>query len=472
MKRGDVVRYCNRLARQRGVRTEMPVSEARTFARPGDRLAIEASQPEQDRKALVDLALRCERFSFRIGLEDADCPESILMDVTGIAHFLGGEQTLADELAQILRKNSYHVRIAIGNTVGSAWAAAHFLAEPRKPVVIPANEVQLLESLPIAGLRLDEPAKAKFQRLGIQTIRQILNLDRGSLACRFGTHPLIRLDQLTGRQPEPITPCHPPPTYRVKRDLEQGVSQPEFIEQLCSELLRELLDLLAPKQLGTRHLQCTFLLEDQTSELLCVHLRDATNDMDHIGDLLRIKKERLQLASPMIGLHMEATELAPIDPAQQELFSKGNQEARQFSMFVNRLASRLGQDAVLAASIVPTPIPEQAVQWWPATDESSMDRRDYLSRFHALDRPTTLFSRPRPIEVIVVTPEGFPTSFFWNRTRFDITVLSEPERMESGWWDGESICRDYHWVATATGQWLWIFQRLQDRFWFWHGELA
>lgn len=470
-QRGEFVRYCNRLAQKRGVRVGMPVSEARTFSRSRDRLIVDAVQLPQNRQALVELALRCERFSFRIGLEDADRPESILMDVTGVAQFFAGEQALAAELERALANQRYDGRIAISETIGSAWTAAHFLAGPRHPVVVPAGELHRLEPMPIMGLRLHDAIVTKLHRLGIQTIRQALVMDRASLARRFGTDILVRLDQLMGRRPESIIPCHPLPTYRVEQHLEQGISHPEAIEQLCSLLLRQLLDLLSRKCLGTRHLECRFALEDRTFQSLSLRLYETTSDLRHIADLLRFQQEKLRLPSPVIGLRMEAMDVSPLEAAQEALFDGGMRgHARQFSMLLNRLSSRLGEEAVLVPCLLPDSVPERAVRLHSVSGGSVSPSATLSNRFHGLDRPTALFAEPRSIEVIAVAPDGPPTVLFWNGTRCDIARASEPERIESGWWQGEYVCRDYYCVETVVGQWLWIFRRLQDNRWFWHGE--
>jgi protein ImuB len=39
-----------------------------------------------------------------------------------------------------------------------------------------------------------------------------------------------------------------------------------------------------------------------------------------------------------------------------------------------------------------------------------------------------------------------------------LQVLSGPERIESGWWDGGDVRRDYYVVRTSLGQRAWAFQ--------------
>ena len=50
----------------------------------------------------------------------------------------------------------------------------------------------------------------------------------------------------------------------------------------------------------------------------------------------------------------------------------------------------------------------------------------------------------------------------------DFTLVS-PERIQTGWWRGRTVGRDYYRVETACGRRFWLFRRLRDGRWFLHG---
>jgi protein ImuB len=50
-----------------------------------------------------------------------------------------------------------------------------------------------------------------------------------------------------------------------------------------------------------------------------------------------------------------------------------------------------------------------------------------------------------------------------------LSELTGPERIESGWWDGEDIARDYYAAAAETGERLWIYRDRSSRDWYLHG---
>jgi protein ImuB len=51
-----------------------------------------------------------------------------------------------------------------------------------------------------------------------------------------------------------------------------------------------------------------------------------------------------------------------------------------------------------------------------------------------------------------------------------------PERIESGWWDGADVRRDYYVADTPAGETVWIYRDhrfgIDDGEWFLHGFFA
>lgn len=450
----------------------MPVSEARSFARPRDVLIIEPVRPDEGIKALRKLALRLERYSFCIGMEEGDRPECLLMDITGVAPLFVGERPLAEHLERKLSKWRLEGRVAIGDSIGSAWAASRFLARPLSPIVISPDDQRALWDLPVEGLRLDSTAIAKLRRLGITTIDQLFDLDRASLLPRLGLDLLLRLDQFIGAREESITPCRPTPQFRVERRLDEGMGHPAAIEQLWSLLLGELLEMLQSRRLGTRHLECRFHLEDRAPRNITLRLCEASHDHRHLSDLLRLQLEGLKWEALLVGLRMEASDIVPLESSQHELFAgKSRDQARRLSLLLNRLSGRLGHKAVVRPELLPQVVPERAARLVPVTESGLATSTTFHETLLPLDRPLALFDQPKPIEVIAVMPDGPPAVVFWKGTRLDIAQCWGPERIESGWWQDGYVRRDYYWVEATEGRRFWLFRRSQNERWFLHGEM-
>ena len=87
----------------------------------------------------------------------------------------------------------------------------------------------------------------------------------------------------------------------------------------------------------------------------------------------------------------------------------------------------------------------------------------------SLPRPTLLLAEPRSIRVISTAPQGHPQRFRDLDGEHRVARSWGPERIETGWWRGPSIRRDYYRVATETGPHCWLYRDLITREWFLHG---
>jgi protein ImuB len=66
-------------------------------------------------------------------------------------------------------------------------------------------------------------------------------------------------------------------------------------------------------------------------------------------------------------------------------------------------------------------------------------------------------------------PDGPPLRFSARAREHRIAATWGPERIETGWWRGRPVGRDYYCVETQSGRRFWLFRRLRDDKWFLHG---
>lgn len=119
----------------------------------------------------------------------------------------------------------------------------------------------------------------------------------------------------------------------------------------------------------------------------------------------------------------------------------------------DRLKARLGSDAIQGLGILSDHRPERAWRACLPGQESS-------EACELKTRPLWLVLRPVALRV----KSGQP--LFRGRP----LVITECERIESGWWDGQSVSRDYFVALDADGVCLWIYRELNGaRRWFLHG---
>ena len=89
----------------------------------------------------------------------------------------------------------------------------------------------------------------------------------------------------------------------------------------------------------------------------------------------------------------------------------------------------------------------------------------------ALRRPLSLLTEPVPLRVawgetgfqLRVSSPRLPDSIRFSGEDHRVMKHWGPERVESGWWRGKSIRRDYYRIETDQGEWWWIFRNLTTR---------
>jgi protein ImuB len=105
----------------------------------------------------------------------------------------------------------------------------------------------------------------------------------------------------------------------------------------------------------------------------------------------------------------------------------------------------------------------------PAKAGTTSTVPDYHFTTAPTARPLCLKPRPIPIDVVSVVPDGPPIRFRWQAGEHLIQHSWGPERIETGWWRGPHVERDYYRVETPTGQRFWLFRQNDTGKWFLHG---
>jgi protein ImuB len=192
---------------------------------------------------------------------------------------------------------------------------------------------------------------------------------------------------------------------------------------------------------------------------------------------------------------------------QQELFvtDLARDRQRHLAELLDQLTSRLGTDGVVRARRVSDAQPEQVCRYEPillsgattrvgearlgntsATSGSRAARRGQQAplsgrrRRHrapqperaavvTFRRPLRLARKPLAVEAWSVVPDGPLLRFRWMGGEERVARSWGPERIETGWWRGRAVRRDYYQIETTTGRRYWLFRRLDDRRWFLHG---
>lgn len=560
-RRGRVLIACCHLARRCGVKPGVPVSQAseivqRSFSakrrvEQGDAgivgpLRIHPHDRQQDREAMEQIAsLIQQRVAPLVAIESLDekpwaghprhQSESLLCDITGVAHLFGGEAGLCQATEQLLGSLGLRCRLAIADSVGAAWGLAHYgHADSRgAPCIAPSGQLQpILEPLVVEALRLSPTTVGTLARLGVTHLQQLLRLPRSGLAPRLGSHLVLRIAQALGEVDEPLTVHQPIAEHRESLTLQYPTSDQHILADRVARLMKKIRAGLAACQRGALRMTCRLDLTDHPPLIFEIGLFAPTIDVEHLGGLINQRLEAQSLAGLVERLTLEVTLSGPLRSVQGSLFDEGASHSLSHSLsgsdlsrLIDALSGRLGRDAVMGVKMEENPLPEQAFTRLPLagnhppfhkTPSSLQVRRpslqvrrleqrksspafpagtwqrtrvgnprslphwsDSSDGFDArqpspddpLRRPSSLLSRPVPLAVAFgngpfqheVTSTQLPDQIKLAGVIHAITASWGPERIETGWWQGPSVRRDYYRIETGQGRWWWIFRSLRSQ---------
>src|SRR5436190_11749651 len=115
-----LITSANAIAQSLGVYSGMALADARAII-PG--LHFLDDKPGLPEKLLNRLAEWCIRFTPFAAINP---PDGLILDVTGCSHLWGGDDPYLTEIIKRLEARGYHVRAAMADTIGTAWAVARF----------------------------------------------------------------------------------------------------------------------------------------------------------------------------------------------------------------------------------------------------------------------------------------------------------------------------------------------------------
>lgn len=313
----------------------------------------------------------------------------------------------------------------------------------------------LLRPLPLSLLALAPAQLAALRSTGLRTIGELLALPTAALAQRFGTDASDYLQRLCGQAPDPLHMLQAPAQFFSRCEFSYALTD-------TTALLFPLQRLLAGLQGYLRSLdravqRYTLLLEHRqhANTRLEIGLARPTREAAPLLTLARERLAALALAAPVQALALEAQEFLQPLVQQLDCFSQSAQRSEQLQTAIDRLVARLGDQAVQTLRGAADHRPERA--WTALAAQHSVSAPAAVASAAvaaaSLLRPCWLLTEPRRIAV--------PRE-----------LLAGPERIESGWWDGADIARDYYLARGAAGARWWVYRDLRSGAWHLHGLWA
>lgn len=465
----------NGAARQRGIRQGLDLGAA--FAFSGALRVLERSH-RAERRLLEALAVVGLRFTPSVSIEP---PDGLLLEVNASLALFGGIDRLRAALCSALSELAPGFRAAVAPTPLAALWLARAGAEETAGETLAAR----LGRLPLAVTRWPEDTLELLAGIGVTTIGECLRLPRDGFARRVGKARLEALDKSLGKQPDSRAAFEPPKHLDFEAELaDESTSLPVFVDavtRMTEQLARE----LTIRQARVGKLALVFEHRRRAPTVHRLELLEPTGHGLRLLELLCDKLERIELPAPATALRLTAGPLEPAVAEAGRLFKgEGSTEGGARARLVERLRGRLGESAVHGLVPAADHRPERA---WAATEVPGVllrrggagqraapaaDARDARTARAADsgdaadepsgERPLWLSPAPEPLRSVAGRP----------RLGGTLRMIEGPERIESGWWDGGDVARDYFVAVGVSGERLWVFRDRADGRWYLHGRFG
>ncbi|MBA4245543.1 MAG: DNA repair nucleotidyltransferase [Pseudomonas sp.] len=357
-------------------------------------------------------------------------PRCLLLEVGSSLGLFGPWPHFEARLRRELGELGFQQRI----TLAPNPVAARMLANVHDGLAIgDAAELRAaLERLPVDRIGLSRETASALTRMGLRSLQQLLALPRDGLARRFPAELLPHLDSLLGERALALEFYRPPDRFDARIELNFEVESHQALLFPLRRLTADLATYLAGRDSGVQRFTLHLEHRNRPASQLVVGLLSAERDPAMLLELTRGRLEQLQLPAPVLALRLEARELPAFAPQHRQLFDERPQQSLPWEQLRERLRARLGDEAVQGLGVRADHRPEQS--WQTESDRRTPPLPSVGPR------PGWLLGEPQPL------------------AEAGLLILAGPERIESGWWDGGDLRRDYYLVQTRSGQRAWAFR--------------
>jgi protein ImuB len=417
---------------------------------------------EHSAAVLQRLCLHAQRFTSLVSIEP---PNALLLEIKGSLTLLGPLETLHAAIDACWRGLELRASSATAPTLAALWfARAGVAVRIEDAGALPGH----LAALPISCTAWDDVRLQTLRAMGVTRLGELLRLPRAGLARRLGTGVVRDLDIALARQCAPRRAFVPRERFRTRCDFESEIETVAYLEKALEPLVACCAQFLRERQAGIQRLRLK--LRHRTGPATCVYLGLAsiTGERRRLMDVLIQKLGRLELPAPVRSMELLSGSLQPLSAGSLDIFAglargAGTGAGRDTApQLVERLRARLGETAVYGVVSIPEHRPEAA---WRRVHE--MRPAAALPAGGNMPDPPGGEGLPRPVWLL-----DAPLLLAG-----DLILEQGPERIESGWWDGKGVARDYYIARQANadspqGATLWVFQERQSKRWYLHGMFA
>ncbi len=450
------VHAANTFARDAGITLQMPVIAAQ--ARAVDLLVV-PRQSEKEQETLQHITSWLMQFSPMVCVESAGAS----LEVSSTLRLFGGITQLAARIRQGIRELGLHACAGIAPTPLAAWLlarASHHMAGLRM-CREPASLPERLTDIPLALFDWPPQILQPLSDMGLVRVKDLLTQPRAGLRRRLGDQVLHDLDRALGRAGDPREPHRLPETFSCHTDLLFDIVDAERLLIPVRMLLNGMEGFMRARGAGASEIVLE-LKHNRTFRT--THKFGSRHPLRSAEHWIRLIRERIT-AQPfpeaVVALTLSASQLTPYHEHSESWLPQPDANREKWQTLIERVASRLGEKSVLTISENSDHRPEMA--WKADGGQTSGKAKKSTSPLAKRQRPLLLLKEPLALVSISGSPQHHGP----------LALLAGPERIDTGWWDGRPVVRDYYVARNAEQEICWVFRDYRfGKKWYLHGYFS
>ena len=429
------------------------------------------SKPRQE-NLLNELAASIRQVSSEISFHSM----ALVCEIRSGLKYFGGIEEVHNKLAPLLtallqqRGLPHYFLYAASPTITGSLLLAR---SGRNALVYQKNNLRsALGRLPTSVLRLSKEQNYRLHNIGVRCLRDIWRLPADGLRTRFGSDFVNLLDKALGKVPEPIRNYLPPPAFSTSYELPFGLESLDHLLPVVDEMVAQLCEFLRHRDLSISHLLLHLQHEKQDSTEVNMALRQPSRSREHLIMLLDTHFSNLIIPSPVTGIKLRVKKFNTFISHSDPLLPEDKLTSRHgctLSQFTDQLQARLTDNCLKYINSVSEHCPEYANQLINYGEPIRKSHNEDRSRDDKKENTQQVALTPRPLWLLR-EPKQLALRNGKLYHRKDVTLISGPERIETFWWSGTDVCRDYYVAREANGSRLWVYrERTGDKNWYLHG---
>ncbi len=504
----------NYAATRAGLKVGMSQGAARNLV-PDIRIAQVSKQDEDElsdelARSLQVMSPKVERGRF---------PGSFLLDPRGLEGLFGSMRAWGSALCGYLRGRKLRSRLVIGFDAYRALAIAH----QKEGVVLIRNaqeEAELSGGLSLDQIPMRDRTRAALERLGVESLRQLLQLPVGELKTRFGRDIVEWVELFSQSRQIPIQAIPFESLYRIAIDLDTPIQNASRLQAQILEGATSLMGDLNRSGKSLSSLEINLYPEQHQSDpdlgeiLIRIEPASPSTSVTLVEELLRLKLEKIHLPRKIEHISLEASGQASEETqlSAENLVRPRARDIEAAERALARVRAAFGEQSVVRAELREAHLPEgrfallsedacvlsnvqvreaKELRTSYVLEEESRPAHHTLLKLpisqnkEAPSKAAELHSEapsatfvPSPLSRRLHAPQPVPgTEETGPVLGASAVALYGPHRISGGWWgaiseDGKlsERERDYFYAELSSGELVWVFFNKKKKRWFRQGE--